>query len=226
MQKSPALRIETTHNHLPPGLPNALDAAAKPPAHMSSGCAGVPDTGHHLKAETCAMPVKPEPIMKIALGYMAAKFLFAANEIGLFEALAQGAASLEELSKRTSVPLRTTGIVVAALVSLGIIEQEGEHYRNGEAAATFLAGERGIDLRPMLRNQDVISYPMWTKFSEVVRAGGRQPQFGNLDEVQQQIFSAGVEAFTAPVAAALGTTYDFSHHQRLLDIGGGTGSFL
>jgi ubiquinone/menaquinone biosynthesis C-methylase UbiE len=172
------------------------------------------------------MPVTPEPIMKIALGYMAAKFLFAANEIGLFEALAQGAASLEELSKRTSVPLRTTGIVAAALVSLGIIEQEGEHYRNGEAAAPFLAGKRGIDLRPMLRYQDVISYPMWTKFFEVVHAGGRQPQFGNLDEVQQQIFSAGVEALTAPVAAALATTYDFSHHQRLLDIGGGTGSFL
>ena len=118
------------------------------------------------------MPVTPEPIMKIALGYMAAKTLFAANEIGLFEALAQGAASLEELSKRTSVPLRTTGIVAAALVSLGIIEQEGEYYRNGEAAATFLAGKRGIDLRPMLCCQDVISYPMWTKFSEAVRAGG------------------------------------------------------
>lgn len=57
------------------------------------------------------MPVTPEPIMKIALGYIAAKFLFAANEIGLFEALAEGATSLEELSKRTSVPLRTTGIV-------------------------------------------------------------------------------------------------------------------
>jgi hypothetical protein len=26
--------------------------------------------------------VTPEPIMKIAMGYMAAKFLFAANEIG------------------------------------------------------------------------------------------------------------------------------------------------
>ena len=172
------------------------------------------------------MPVTPEPIMKIALGYMAAKFLFAANEIGLFEALAQGPASLEELSKHTSVPLRTTGIVAAAMVGLGLIEQEGERYRNGEAAATFLTGKPSIDLRPMLRYQDVISYPMWTKFGEVVRAGGREPQFGKLDEIQQQIFSAGVEAFTAPVATTLGATYDFSHHQRLLDIGGGTGSFL
>jgi hypothetical protein len=143
-----------------------------------TGCAGVPDTSHHIKAEGCAMPVTPEPIMKIALGYMAAKFLFAANEIGLFEALAQGAASLEELSKRTSVPLRTTGIVAAALVSLGIIEQEGEHYRNGEAAAPFLAGKRGIDLRPMLRYQDVIiircgpSFLKWCTQAGVSRSSG------------------------------------------------------
>jgi hypothetical protein len=32
--------------------------------------------------------ITPEPILKIATGFMAAKQLFAASEIGLFEALA------------------------------------------------------------------------------------------------------------------------------------------
>jgi hypothetical protein len=40
--------------------------------------------------------VTPEPIVKIALGFMAAKHLFAANEIGLFEALAGGPARLDD----------------------------------------------------------------------------------------------------------------------------------
>ena len=43
---------------------------------------------------------------------------------------------------------------------------------------------------------------------------------------QQRIFSEGVEALTAGSARALAATYDFGGHQRLLDIGGGTGSFL
>jgi hypothetical protein len=59
--------------------------------------------------------VTPEPILKIATGFMAAKFLFAANEIGLFEALASGPASLEEIADRIAVPSRTTGIVAAAM---------------------------------------------------------------------------------------------------------------
>ena len=34
--------------------------------------------------------VTPEPIMQIAEGFMAAKHLFTASDIGLFEALADG----------------------------------------------------------------------------------------------------------------------------------------
>jgi hypothetical protein len=60
--------------------------------------------------------VTPEPIMKIAMGYMAAKFLFAANEIGLFDALATGSVNLEELATLIVVPSRTTGIVAAAML--------------------------------------------------------------------------------------------------------------
>jgi len=170
--------------------------------------------------------VTPEPIMKIAMGFMAAKHLFAASEVGLFEALATGSATIEELAARTGLPSRTAGIVAAAMVSLGLIEQEGAHYRNGEAAAAFLSGKSGADLRPMLRFWDQITYPSWQKLVDAVRTGSGQTQFGTFDKRQQEIFSAGVEAFSAPAAAALAANYDFSRHRRVLDVGGGTGSFL
>jgi SAM-dependent methyltransferase len=59
-----------------------------------------------------------------------------------------------------------------------------------------------------------------------VRAGEGQRQFGSFSAEQQQIFSAGVEAFSAGSAAALAANYDFGRHRRILDVGGGTGSFL
>ena len=157
---------------------------------------------------------------------MAAKQLFAASEIGLFEALADGPAGLEELAGKTAVPQRTVGIVAAAMVSLGLIDQEGGRYRNGEAAATFLAGKPGHDVRPVLRFFNSISYPLWERLADAVRSGEGQAQFGKFDREQQQIFSGGVEALTAPEAASLAAAYDFSGHKRLLDVGGGTGSFL
>jgi SAM-dependent methyltransferase len=168
----------------------------------------------------------PEPIMKVAMGFMAAKHLFVASEVGLFEALGASSADLDALASKTGVPARTLGILAAAMVSLGLLEQDGRKYKNSEAAAAFLAGAPGIDLRPNLRFWDQISYPIWQKLADAVRSGEGQAQFGRFDSRQQQIFSAGVESFTAPVAAALAATYDFGSHRRVLDVGGGTGSFL
>src|SRR5258708_5350726 len=130
--------------------------------------------------------ITSEPIMKIAMGFMAAKHLFAASEIGLFEALASGPASLEELADRIAVPSRTVGVVAAAMVSLALVEQDGDRYQNSAAAAAFLAGKPGLDLRPMLRFFNSISYPMWQKLANAVGAGEGQAQFGKFDQVQQQ----------------------------------------
>src|SRR5262249_19029334 len=47
-----------------------------------------------------------------------------------------------------------------------------------------------------------------------------------LNEQEQRLYSEGVEAVTAGTANALSETYDFGRHQSVLDLGGGTGSFL
>jgi Dimerisation domain len=170
--------------------------------------------------------VTPDPIMRIALGFMAAKHLFVANEIGVFEKLASGAATLDELAAATGIPYRTLRISADAMVSLGLLEREDRRYRNAAAAAAFLAGAPGPDLRPMLRFWDKLSYPRWVGLESAVRSGAGQAGFFRFSEEEQQIFSTGVEVFSAPAAAALAAAYDFGRHQRVLDVAGGTGSFL
>jgi hypothetical protein len=64
--------------------------------------------------------ITPDPIMRIAMGFMAAKHLFVANEIGLFTGPAQGRATLHELAAICGIPLRTAGISADAMVSLGL----------------------------------------------------------------------------------------------------------
>lgn len=109
--------------------------------------------------------------MRIAMGFMAAKHLFTASAIGLFEALAAGPASLEEIAQKTDVPSRTLGIIAAAMVSLGLLERRGNLYQNGAIAGAFLAGAGGPDMRPMLRFWDHISYPAWEKLEDTYGPG-------------------------------------------------------
>jgi hypothetical protein len=74
--------------------------------------------------------VTPDLIFQVANGFMAAKHLFVANEIGLFEALADSPATLDDLAQRTGIPCRTLRILADAMVALGFVERQGDLYRN------------------------------------------------------------------------------------------------
>jgi SAM-dependent methyltransferase len=174
--------------------------------------------------DTQPMAVTPEPIMRLASGFMAAKHLFAANELGLFEALADSSATLDGLAARTGLTRRAARISADAMVALGLLEREGETYRNAAVAAAFLAGRGPGDLRPFLRFWDRISYPAWRELAETL-ARGPSTEIFDLDDALQAVASAGIEAILAGPAAALPATFDFARHRRLLDVGGGTGSW-
>ncbi len=168
--------------------------------------------------------VNPEPILRLASGFMAAKHLFAASELGLFEALADAPADLDALAARTGLTRRAARITADAMVALGLLERDGDRYRNGPAAARYLSGRSPADLRPLLRFWDKISYPAWQALAEALASGPPREVF-ELDEAQQEIISAGIEAILAGPAHALAEVVDFSVHRRLLDVGGGTGSW-
>jgi ubiquinone/menaquinone biosynthesis C-methylase UbiE len=173
-----------------------------------------------------ALAVEPNPaaIMQLASGFMAAKHLFAANELGLFEALADSPANLDALAARTGLTRRAARISADAMVALGLLEVQDGIYRNSKTAARFLAGPGPGDLRPFLRFWDKISYPAWTRLAETLASGPPREMF-ELDDELQHIASAGIEAILARPATTLPEAFDFGPHKRLLDIGGGTGSW-
>jgi SAM-dependent methyltransferase len=169
--------------------------------------------------------VFPDLLFQLATGFMVAKHLFVANEVGLFEQLAGGPATLDDLAQRTGIAGRRLRILADAMVALGVLERTDDQYRNGPVAAKFLSGTTASDLRPFLRFWDRLSYPAWTQFEAVVRTG-QALSAPHLSDDEQRIYGEGVEAIQAAPAQALPATYDFSHHRRVLDLGGGTGAWL
>src|SRR5262245_50628271 len=157
---------------------------------------------------------------------MAAKQLFVASEIGLFEQLRESPATLDQLKARIGIhncPLR---IVADAMVALGFPQRRGDLYENAPVASTFLAGAGSPDLRPALRYWNRLNYPRWMQLEAAVRTN--QAVFGDFafSGDEQRLYSEGVEAITSGTATALARGYDFSAHRRIVDVGGGTGTFL
>ena len=172
------------------------------------------------------MNVAPDPIFQVASGFMAAKHLFTANEIVLFERLADGPATLDDLAQAVGIPRRTTRIVADAMVVLGFLEREQDRYLNSPAAATYLSGSTPADLRPFLRFWDRLSYPLWANLAQAIRSGEAVIGEFEYTEEEQEIYSEGVEAIQSGPAQVFATTYEFGRHQRMMDLGGGTGSWL
>jgi ubiquinone/menaquinone biosynthesis C-methylase UbiE len=170
--------------------------------------------------------VTPDLIFQVANGFMAAKHLFVANEVGLFEALAGAPATLDDLARQTRIPRRTLRILADAMVALGFLERQGDQYWNTPVSSTFLSGRPPTDLRPALRYWNQLNYQRWTALEAVVRT--EKAVFGEFafTAEEQQLYTEGVEAITAGTARALATTYAFARHHKVLDLGGGSGSFL
>ena len=95
---------------------------------------------------------------------MAARHLFAAAELGIFEALADTPRTLNQLASAVGVPARTLRIVTDALVALGLVVRDNDgRYANCAAAQHYLSGREHADLRPLLRSRS---------FSRVSRRSG------------------------------------------------------
>ena len=121
-----------------------------------------------------AATVTPELIFQVASGFMAAKHLFVANEVELFEHLADGPATLDELSSSTGIARPKLRILADAMVVLGFVERHGDLYQNTYVTATFLTGRAPADLRPFLRFWNRVSFPAWTNLEKASRRpGGR-----------------------------------------------------
>jgi hypothetical protein len=172
------------------------------------------------------LPLSPEPILEIVFGFMSSKHLCVANELGLFEQLATGPLTLDTLAERARLPRRSLRIVADAMVALGMIEREGELYRNSAVAQQFLSGRGLGDLRAFLRFWNRIAYVRWKRLEESVRAGRGAFAGQEFTPEEQKLFSEGVESVTLASALALAASYDFAPHRKVLDLGGGTGSFL
>jgi hypothetical protein len=169
--------------------------------------------------------VTSEAITRIATGFMASKQLFVACEVGLFTELADGPLELAELALRCGIPPRTARVLADAMTSLGLLDASQGRYTNRPETQAFLSGSGDEGLQPFLRFWDQISYPAWLSLEQAVRTG-HGVGLADLDEARQHIFSKGIQALTAGAAGALTEGFGLENHRRMLDLGGGMGSFL
>ncbi|GAA4524053.1 methyltransferase [Amycolatopsis samaneae] len=160
--------------------------------------------------------------MDIAVGYMAAKQLFAASRIGLFAALADGPLDAAALAAEIGKPEKIARILGDTMSSLGLLSRTGGRYELGADAAAYLTRD-GLDLSPFLTFLETISYPHWLQFEHTVDTG--KPGKLDVEGDRWGTFLSGVMTYNALHARMLAAAFDYRPYEKLLDLGGLSSEF-
>src|SRR5258705_10562543 len=115
--------------------------------------------------------ITPESIMQLGLGFWGSKTLLSAIELGLFTELAKGPLSAPELTARLKLHSRSARDFFDALVALGMLEREGDLYRNTAATDMFLDSSKLSYLGGLLEMASERLYPFWGSLTEGLRTG-------------------------------------------------------
>jgi hypothetical protein len=183
--------------------------------------------------ETNKTPTTPDGIMQLGLGFWGSKTLLSAVEIGLFTELAkEGALDLETLSERFMLHPRSARDFLDALVSLGMLERDGDRYANTPETDLFLDREKSSYVGGMLEMANARLYPFWGSLTEALRTG--QPQ--NEAKSGENLFTAlyadparlkgFLEAMTGislGSAMAIANKFPWDRYETFVDVGAAQG---
>ena len=180
--------------------------------------------------------ITPESIMQLGLGFFGSKTLLSAIELGLFTELAKGPLSAAELTARLKLHSRSARDFFDALVALGMLEREGDLYRNTAATDMFLDSSKLSYLGGLLEMANERLYPFWGSLTEGLRTGLPQNEmktggaglfeaiYG--DPQRLRLFLGAMTGLSMGASQAIAQTFPWKNYQTVVDIGGAQGGLL
>ncbi|MGD8318179.1 MAG: methyltransferase, partial [Myxococcales bacterium] len=179
----------------------------------------------------------PSHVMQVGMGFFASRTLLTAVELGLFTELGAQKLTAEAIRQRLDLHPRAVPDFTDALVSLGLLEREGDDhdalYSNTAETAAFLDRNSSHYIGGMLEMAGSRLYRFWGSLTEALKTGqpqneikqAGQPLFAKLYAVPDRLeqFMTAMAGVSAGNFKALAESFDFSRYRTLCDAGGATG---
>ncbi|MFZ2223649.1 MAG: methyltransferase [Candidatus Deferrimicrobium sp.] len=162
-----------------------------------------------------------DDLMAVGHGYQRAMTLFAALKLGVFRGLAAGGCDASALARRVGADPGKLSVLLDALAVLGLIGKKGKTYRNAQVARELLLpGPRSME-SILLHHLD--GWGEWGRLPATVRAG--RTSRGGSEGNWQENFIRGMEENARERAAAVAARILLRPGDRVLDLGGGPGTY-
>jgi hypothetical protein len=170
----------------------------------------------------------PEAIMQLTRAYAGSKALVSAVELGLFTALADGPLTGEVLRAKMGLQPRGTTDWLDALVSLGMLDRDGDLYANTAATDLYLDRAKPTYVGGMVLGM-AADTSHWDSLTAALQTGQTQIE-GDQDFLDQYrdpaLFTEFMHSMTGlsmGAAQAIAEKFPWSRYRTVIDVGAAEG---
>ena len=173
-----------------------------------------------LKAKDAA-GVLPDDVYELIRGFMPSRAVLTALELDVFTAIGKGATA-KQMAARIQAAVRSTEMLLDALVSLKLLEKAAGMYNNTPLSARFFV-EGTPDSARSGQLHTANMWKRWSTLTDAVRAGTSVAPRGENDTVAP--FIAAMDLTARGRARAVVQAVEVNGSKRMLDLGGGSGAY-
>lgn len=185
---------------------------------------------------TATKDLTPVALTRMLLGFCRSRLLMSAVEVGLFGLLASGGRTDEELRGELNLHPRVARDFLDALVSLGVLDKDGDQYTNGELADRYLVPAKPSFIGGFIELAADLQWTAWSRLTRALRTGEMQvstvpdagaelfrtPVVKDPDRIGR--FMTAMDSHSTRIGAELAQRVDWSKYSNFADIGGARGN--
>ncbi len=179
---------------------------------------------------------QPDPALVLDLieAFRRSKTMFTALSFGVFDRLHSAPKDALTLALDIKTDPDTTGRLLDACVSLGLLSKSGDTFANTPVADAYLVRSSPTTFAGYAQYSNDVLFKMWANLEDAVREGSnRWKQTFGLEgglfshfyrtEESKREFLLGMHGFGVLSSPKVVSAFDLSRFRRLVDLGGGTG---
>lgn len=167
----------------------------------------------------------PGSLLATSGSYWQTCTLHAGVKLGLFTTIGEDAWTAVEIAGRIDAEPRAAAMLLDALAAMGLLEKREGRYANTRESRTWLCQDSpGYIGYMILHHYDLVD--SWSKLDEAVLSGRPVRQRANFQDPEiRRNFLMGMFTLAMNTAPKVVPAVDLSGRRRLLDLGGGPGSY-
>jgi SAM-dependent methyltransferase len=164
-------------------------------------------------------------LLQLAGSYWQTFTLHAGVKLRLFTVLSEGALTAPEAAARIGAPARSVNTLLQALCAMGLLDKQADRFALVDAARRYLVEGAEAYIGHMIMHHHHLS-GAWARLDEAILTGAPLRTSASFkDPEQREAFLMGMFNNAMLQAPAIAETLDLSSRTKLLDLGGGPGTY-